>query len=203
MIGRLTGTILQKQAPELLLEVNGVGYEINAPMTTFYKLPEEGQQVSLHTHLVVREDAHLLYGFFDVLDRALFKLLIRINGVGPKLALTILSGMDTQTFVRCIHNGDSSSLVRVPGIGKKTAERLLIEMRDYLKDWQQGNSVAGGVSASMYEGMSVQASARRDAESALLALGYKTVEAARAIAAIRNDELSSEEMIRLALQNMN
>ncbi len=202
MIGRLTGIIVDKQAPGLLLDVNGVGYEIYAPMTTFYKLPEAGSKVSLHTHLVVREDAHLLYGFFDEVDRALFRLLIKINGVGPKLALAILSGMEAQAFVQCIHDGDVTTLVRIPGIGKKTAERLVIEMRDRIKDWQQGKITTGQTGLISLESLSIKNSVRHDAESALLALGYKNSEAAKAIAQIKDEGLSSEEMIRLALKNM-
>ncbi|HSB97665.1 MAG TPA: Holliday junction branch migration protein RuvA, partial [Spongiibacteraceae bacterium] len=135
MIGRIRGKLLEKQAPELLVDVNGVGYEIQAPMTTIYQLPALGETVELFTHLVVREDAHLLFGFASLRDRALFRALIKVNGVGPKLALTILSGMDAQDFVRCVRDNDGAGLVRLPGVGKKTAERLLIEMRDRLRDW--------------------------------------------------------------------
>lgn len=202
MIGRLTGILIDKQAPGLLLDVNGVAYEIYAPMTTFYKLPDMGSKVSLHTHLVVREDAHLLYGFFDEVDRALFRLLIKINGVGPKLALAILSGMEAQAFVQCIHDGDSATLVRVPGVGKKTAERLVIEMRDRIKDWQQGKTATSHSGLISLESLTIKNSARHDAESALLALGYKNSEAAKAIAQIKEEGLSSEELIRLALKNM-
>ncbi len=202
MIARLSGKLLAKHAPELLLDVNGVGYEVSAPMTTFYKLPAEGEPLSLYTHLVVREDAHQLYGFFDELDRALFRLLIKTNGVGPKLALAILSGMEAATFVHCIHSGDSSALVKVPGVGKKTAERLMIEMRDRIKQWQGISSSGAGDDNASFAGFATQSSARADAESALLALGYKAGEAAKAIAQIKDNDLSSEEMIRLALQNM-
>lgn len=135
MIGRIRGKLLEKQAPELLVDVNGVGYEIQAPMTTIYLLPALGETVELFTHLVVREDAHLLFGFASLRDRTLFRALIKVNGVGPKLALTILSGMDAQDFVRCVRDDDTAGLVRLPGVGKKTAERLLIEMRDRLRDW--------------------------------------------------------------------
>ena|SRR5690606_13241710 len=202
MIGRLTGVLLSKQAPELLLDVNGVAYEISAPMTTFYKLPEEGQALTLHTHLVVREDAHLLFGFYDLAERSLFRLLIKTNGVGPKLALAILSGIEAQAFVQCIHDGDSSTLVKVPGVGKKTAERLLIEMRDKIKDWKTGKTnMAHGAIIGLEE-LVPQPTARHDAESALIALGYKAADAAKAIAQIKEKDLSSEELIRLALKNM-
>ncbi len=202
MIGRLTGVLVHKQAPELLLDVNGVGYEVSAPMTTFYKLPEEGQTLSLHTHLVVREDAQLLYGFYDIVERSLFRLLIKINGVGPKLALAILSGIDAKAFVQCIHDGDSSTLVKVPGVGKKTAERLVIEMRDKIKDWSGDSAASSEKGVIGLEDLIPESSARTDAESALQALGYKAADAAKAIAQIKDADLSSEELIRLALQNM-
>ena len=135
MIGRIHGILLEKQAPLLLVDVQGLGYEIQAPMSTIYQLPAIGQAVTLHIHMVVREDAQLLYGFVELRERALFKTLIKVSGVGPKLALTLLSGMETDDFVRCVHDNDIASLVRLPGVGKKTAERLLVEMRDRLKDW--------------------------------------------------------------------
>jgi Holliday junction DNA helicase RuvA len=199
MIGRIHGTLIDKQAPELLVDANGVGYEIQAPMTTFYALPPVGDPVVLHTHLIVREDAHLLYGFVTREERALFRALIRVNGVGPKLALAILSGMDVDAFVRCVRDNDTNALIRLPGIGKKTAERLLIEMRDRLRDWH-----ADGLAVS--EG-AAQLSARNgdallEAESALIALGYKPQEAARMIAAVRVEGASSEELIRAALKSV-
>jgi len=199
MIGRITGVLLEKQAPELLVDVNGVGYEIQAPMTTIYQLPEVGQVVVLHTHFVVREDAQLLYGFAELQERRLFRALIKVNGVGPKLALTILSGIETDEFVRCVRDGDTLSLVRLPGVGKKTAERLLVEMKDRLKDWQI-DSIADESRAS---GMGFSNSITAEAESALIALGYKPQEAAKAIAAANNDSMtSSEQLIRAALKNM-
>ncbi|HEY3699200.1 MAG TPA: Holliday junction branch migration protein RuvA [Spongiibacteraceae bacterium] len=199
MIGRIRGKLLEKQAPELLVDVNGVGYEIQAPMTTIYQLPALGESVELFTHLIVREDAHLLYGFASQRDRALFRALIKVNGVGPKLALTILSGMDVADFVRCVRDGDTVGLVRLPGVGKKTAERLLIEMRDRLRDWH-----ADGVAVS--EG-AAQLPARGgdrllEAESALISLGYKPQEATKMIAAVKgSDAATSEELIRAALKN--
>jgi Holliday junction DNA helicase RuvA len=200
MIGRIRGKLLEKQAPELLVDVNGVGYEIHAPMTTIYQLPALGETVELFTHLVVREDAHLLFGFASLRDRALFRALIKVNGVGPKLALTILSGMDAQDFVRCVRDNDTAGLVRLPGVGKKTAERLLIEMRDRLRDWPiDGLAVAEG---------SAQLPQRADdklfeAESALISLGYKPQEATRMIAAIHKSDatLTSEQLIRGALKS--
>lgn len=200
MIGRIRGKLLEKHAPELLVDVSGVGYEIQAPMTTIYQLPAPGETVELFTHLVVREDAHLLFGFASQRDRALFRALIKVNGVGPKLALTILSGMDAQDFVRCVRDNDGAGLVRLPGVGKKTAERLLIEMRDRLHDWSaDGLAVAEG---------SAQLPPRAgdkllDAESALVSLGYKPQEATRMIAAVSKADanLTSEQLIRAALKN--
>jgi Holliday junction DNA helicase RuvA len=197
MIGRIRGKLLEKQAPELLVDVNGVGYEIHAPMTTIYQLPALGEQVELHTHLIVREDAHLLFGFASLQDRALFRALIKVNGVGPKLALTILSGMDVNDFVRCVRDGDTAGLVKLPGVGKKTAERLLIEMRDRLRDWH-----ADGVAVS--EGAAQLPKRENDylleAESALIALGYKPAEATKMIAAVKNEGTTSEILIRAALK---
>ena len=150
MIGRLQGVILVKQAPEIVIDVNGVGYEVQVPMTTIYQLPEVGKSVTLHTHFVVREDAQLLYGFAELRERSLFRTLIKVNGVGPKLALTILSGIESDDFVRCVRDGDTASLVRLPGVGKKTAERLLVEMKDRLKDWAiNGTAVSNKVPAPL------------------------------------------------------
>ena len=197
MIGRISGILLVKQAPEILVDVGGIGYELQVPMSTIYQLPELGQNVSLHTHFVVREDAQLLYGFASLSERRLFRTLIKVNGVGPKLALTILSGIDGDEFVRCVRDGDTATLVRLPGVGKKTAERLLVEMRDRLKDWHVDVSPAtlGGATISSN-------SSAAEAESALVALGYKPAEAGKAIAAVRGDADSSEQLIRLALKNM-
>lgn len=198
MIGRLQGKLIQKQPPQLLIDVQGVGYEVDAPMSTFYQLPETGQPVTLHTHLVVREDAQLLYGFASEAERALFRNLIKINGVGPKLALTILSGISTDDFVRCVHENNAAALVSLPGIGKKTAERLIVELRDRLKDEQ---SYAGG---SLPAGGSVTvpvASPVGDAVSALIALGYKPQDASKMVRAVNVDGMDAENIIRLSLQN--
>ena len=130
MIGRLRGTLAEKQPPHLILDVNGIGYELEVPMTTLYRLPTVGEPVTLHTHLVVREDAHLLYGFAEKRDRELFRELIRLNGVGPKLALALMSGLEVDELVRCVQAQDTSVLVKIPGVGKKTAERLLVELKD-------------------------------------------------------------------------
>ncbi len=196
MIGRLHGTLLEKQPPQLLLDVGGVGYEISAPMTTFYELPETGNEITLHTHLAVREDAHVLYGFLCEQDRLLFRTLIKVSGVGPKLALAILSGMAADEFAGCVQQGDSALLTRLPGVGKKTAERLVVELKDRLKDWQ-GVALPAEVSTSR----AVPASnALKDAISALVSLGYKPQEASRMVSQLENDGLSSEELIRLALK---
>jgi Holliday junction DNA helicase RuvA len=201
MIGRIRGNLVHKQPPDILVEVGGVGYELQVPMTTLFLLPELGAEVSLVTHFVVREDAQLLYGFIDERDRALFRQLIKVSGVGPKLALTILSGMDSASFARCVQRDDISALVALPGVGKKTAERLLVEMRDKLKDWlgQMQTELPSG------SGASVESASDRvgDAESALISLGYKPAEAARVVAAVNDDSVSdSEELIRRALKSM-
>ncbi len=201
MIGRIRGNLVHKQPPDILVEVGGVGYELQVPMTTLFLLPELGAEVSLVTHFVVREDAQLLYGFIDERDRALFRQLIKVSGVGPKLALTILSGMDSASFARCVQRDDISALVALPGVGKKTAERLLVEMRDKLKDWlgQMQTELPTG------SGASVESASDRvgDAESALISLGYKPAEAARVVAAVNDDSVSdSEELIRRALKSM-
>ena len=202
MIGRIRGILVHKHPPDILVEVGGVSYEIQVPMTTLFQLPALGSEVSLLTHFVVREDAQLLYGFIDERDRGLFRQLIRITGVGPKLALTILSGMDAASFARCVQRDDISSLVALPGVGKKTAERLLVEMRDKLADWfgqpEEATELAGA-------GVPVEPVSDRvaDAESALIALGYKPAEAARVVSAVNDDSVhDSEELIRRALKSM-
>ena len=199
MIGRIRGILVHKQAPLILVEVGGVGYELQVPMTTLFQLPELGTEVSLVTHFVVREDAQLLYGFIEEGDRSLFRQLIRVNGVGPKLALTILSGMDAKSFARCVQRDDISSLIALPGVGKKTAERLLVEMRDKLKDWfGRLENVAGeGVSPAPLPDITA------DAEGALITLGYKPQDAGRMVAAVNDDSvMDSEELIRRALKSV-
>ena len=194
MIGLLRGRILSKQPPRLLLDVQGVGYEVDAPMTTFYDLPAVGDEATLHTHLVVREDAHTLYGFIALTDRDLFRNLLKVNGVGARLALTILSGMDASAFVACVQNGDTGSLVRLPGIGKKTAERLIIELRDRLDSASVTTASAAGAPAG------VTISPVEDAVSALVGLGYKPQEASQMVRTMETSDMSSEEIIRSALQ---
>lgn len=196
MIGFLRGVLVEKQPPSLLLDVQGVGYEIEAPMTTFYELPAVGEKVSLFTHLAVREDAHTLYGFSKTSDRSLFRALIKVNGVGARLALTILSGMPAADFALCVQAGDTAALVKLPGVGKKTAERLVIEMRDKLADWE--GAATGGVAAVPRPGV---ADPTEDAVSALMALGYKAPEASRLVRAVDAKGLSTEDIIRAALQS--
>ena len=194
MIGFLSGILRDKQPPQLLIDVQGVGYEVEAPMTTFYDLPEVGQPLTLFTHLAVREDAHTLYGFSKTSDRALFRNLIRVNGVGAKLALTILSGMDASLFAACVQAGDAAALVKLPGIGKKTAERLIIEMRDRL----DGVGTSAPVAA---DGQPVAAANPvEEAVSALIALGYRPPDASRMVRAVDTEGVSTEEIIRSALQ---
>lgn len=195
MIGRLRGTLAEKRPPYLLLDVNGVGYELEAPMGTIFQLPELGQEVTLHTHLVVREDAHLLFAFATLAERTLFRTLLKVNGVGAKLALTILSGISADDFARCVQESDTASLVRLPGVGKKTAERLIIEMRDRLDDWQPAPLLAGGAVAA-----APVVDVVKDALSALLALGYKPPEASRLISKLDTEGMDSEAIIRAALK---
>jgi Holliday junction DNA helicase RuvA len=203
MIGRIRGILVHKQAPLILVEVGGVGYELQVPMTTLFQLPELGTEVSLVTHFVVREDAQLLYGFFEEGDRSLFRQLIKVSGVGPKLALTILSGMDGRSFARCVQRDDISSLTALPGVGKKTAERLLVEMRDKIKDWMvrlDADGADAGVDGTSPVPLPDIAA---DAEGALISLGYKPQEASRMVAAVTDDSVKdSEELIRRALKSM-
>ncbi|WP_339514320.1 Holliday junction branch migration protein RuvA [Pseudomonas sp. RL_15y_Pfl2_60] len=200
MIGRLRGTLAEKQPPHLILDVNGLGYELEVPMTTLYRLPSVGEPLTLHTHLVVREDAQLLYGFFEKRERELFRELIRLNGVGPKLALALMSGLEVDELVRCVQAQDTSALVKIPGVGKKTAERLLVELKDRFKAWE---TLPGMTSLVVTPAAGAAApSAENDAVSALISLGYKPQEASRAVSAIKEDGLSSEDLIRRALKGM-
>lgn len=201
MIGRLRGTILEKQPPIVLLELNGVGYEVHMPMTCFYELPEIGQEVILWTQFIVREDAQLLYGFNDKQERALFRELIKVNGVGPKLALAILSGMSAHQFVSAIEQEAISSLVKLPGVGKKTAERLVVEMKDRFKGLNGdlfNNSAIDlpGSSAAKQNSHDIEA----EAVSALISLGYKPQDASRMIGRVANGATNCEALIREALR---
>jgi holliday junction DNA helicase RuvA len=192
MIGMLHGRIASKAPPQLVVDVGGVGYELEAPMSTFFLLPAVGQDVRLLTHMVVREDAQLLYGFGTDAERRLFRNLIKVSGVGPKIALALLSGISVEGFAHCVQNQDVSALTRVPGIGRKIAERLLIEMRDRLN----GAEAASGATA-----VPTGSSPEAEAFGALVALGYKPAEASRLLKSAEGGTQSTEELIRRALQN--
>ncbi|RMF17350.1 MAG: Holliday junction branch migration protein RuvA [Gammaproteobacteria bacterium] len=197
MIGRLKGTLLESHPPTLLLDVQGVGYEVEVPLSLLGHLPRPGDALELHTHFVVREDAQLLYGFLSRHDRDLFRQLIKVNGVGPKLALAILSHMDAPSFVATVTAEDVGALTRLPGIGKKTAERLVVEMKDRLKEW--------GAPASATAPLAVEApglSPTEEAEEALVALGYKPAEAARAVRAVATPDMDRDTLIKSALRSM-
>jgi len=207
VIGRLSGTLAEKFPPEILIECAGVGYEVTMPMTSIYALPELNEHAIIYTHFVVREDAQLLYGFANTTERKLFRLLIKVNGVGPKLALAVLSAMSADQFVNCVAHDDVSGIVKIPGVGKKTAERLLIEMRDRLKDWQI-TSLTPATDA-----MPVQLSTEQtfvnafndhkgDATNALISLGYKQAQADKAVKLVYSEGMSSEDIIRHALKSM-
>lgn len=197
MIGYLRGNLLEKRPPWLLLDVGGVGYEVEAPMTVFYELAEVGDSVQLYTHLVVREDAQLLYGFASRYERELFRALIKVNGVGPKMALAILSGIEAGRLAQCIEQQDVSALVKVPGVGKKTAERLVIEMSDRLAKLEGAPLQVGRVDLDR------PADAVQDAVAALESLGYRSKDALAAVAKVEQaDGLSSEELIRRALKQL-
>ena len=196
MIGFLRGIIVKKQPPLLLLDVQGVGYEVEAPMTTFYALPEVKNQVEIFTHMIVRDDAHLLFGFASEEERHLFRTLIKVNGVGAKMGLTILSGIEADEFALCVKNNDADRLVKLPGVGKKTAERLIIEMRDRLDDFPASSSTtkSSGIPATSSDPVD-------EAVSALIGLGYKPQEASKFVLAVASDDMTSEELIREALKN--
>ncbi|AWK82271.1 Holliday junction branch migration protein RuvA [Photobacterium damselae] len=206
MIGRLRGTVLEKQPPEVLLEVGGIGYEVQMPMSCFYELPEVGQEAIIFTHFVVREDAQLLYGFNKKSERELFREVIKANGVGPKLGLAILSAMTASQFVLSVEQEDITTLVKIPGVGKKTAERLLVEMKDRLKGWGEGDlfTPAQDTAASNapIQNPSSQARAEDEAVSALVALGYKPQQASKVVSQVAQPEMSSETIIREALRSM-
>ena len=196
MIGRIQGVLLSKQPPQMLIDVQGLGYEVEAPMSTFYQLPATGERVLLHTHLVVREDAHLLYGFYTESERSMFRSLIRINGVGPKLALTILSGVSADEFSRCIMENDAKALTGLPGVGKKTAERLIVELRDKIEQ----DSLPATASVASGSHVVYQSNPVSDAVSALVALGYKAQEASRMVRSIETQDMTTEASIKAALE---
>ncbi len=198
MIGRLRGNILEKKPPFLLLDVNGVGYEIEAPMSTFFNLSEIGSEVVLKTHLLVREDAQLLYGFFTDIEKTMFRELIKVSGIGAKVALAILSGMQVDEFINYVNNKDVIALTRIPGIGKKTAERLIIEIKDKLKNLDLGMTSVIDNGSNSVSTPSSQIIA--DASNALLALGYKHNDAESMVKTAFSTELTTEEIIRQALR---
>lgn len=199
MIGRIRGQLAATHPPEILVDVGGIGYELQVPMTTLFQLPPLGGEVVLLTHMVVREDAQLLYGFAIEQDRRLFRELIKVSGVGPRLALTLLSGMDAHAFARCLERDDVKALVALPGVGRKTAERLLVEMRDKAGKWL--GELAPEPDAAGLVMPSVATDAREEAEQALIALGYKPAEAARWVAGVDDAEAaSSADIIRKALR---
>ena len=203
MIGRIRGILADKQPPHLLIDSHGVGYEIEAPMSVFYRLSEVGKEVMLYTHFVVRDDTRLLYGFNSKAERELFRTLIKVNGVGPKLGLTLLSSIKTDMFVRCVQTGDSGTLLKLPGVGKKTSERLIVEMKDKLDRWSASfldsqpmlleDEIADNATNNDVE---------QEAVTALTALGYKHQKAIQVIAKLFRDGMSSEELIRQSLKNM-
>ena len=201
MIGRLTGTVLEKTPPQVVVEAGGVGYEVDVPMGTFCQLPAVGHAVVLFTHLVVREDAQLLYGFNNKQERTLFRELIKTNGVGPKLALAILSGMSAPQFVNAVEREDPAALIKLPGIGKKTAERLIVEMKDRFKGLHGDLfTPAADLVLTSPGGPATDDDAEQEAVAALVALGYKPQEASRMVSKIAKPDASSETLIREALR---
>jgi len=197
MIGFLKGSLVSKSPPHLVLEVRGVGYELEAPMATFYALPEDSSEVLLFTHLVIREDAHLLFGFSDRAQRELFRSLLKISGVGPRVGLAILSTLSTAQFIQCVNQQDTMTLTSVPGIGKKTAERMLLDMRDRIATLQMPDGDGATLDGERIESPQ---SPIEDAVGALVALGYKTADANRAIRAVEENSPGRDDLIRNALQ---
>lgn len=203
MIGRIRGTLAEKHPPEILVDVAGVGYEIHMPMTSFYQLPAVGEEVVVYTHFVVREDAQLLFGFADKMERGLFRELIKANGVGPKLGLAILSGMSATQFLASVQNEDVSALVSLPGIGKKTAERLVVELKDRLAKFGKTQSiVVPPPSSDLLSGSTIVPvnDSREEAQSALIALGYKPAQASKLVESVYQEGMESEALIREALK---
>lgn len=207
MIGRIHGQLLEKSPPDVLVDVGGVGYELQLPMTSFYQLPAVGASCTLYTHFVVREDAQLLFGFADKLERGLFRELIKANGVGPKLGLAILSGMSAKQFLQVVQLEDVTSLTKLPGIGKKTAERLVVELRDRLAKFTQNMDSsssellsAGGMDNGGENAIVPLSDVKEEAMSALVALGYKPVQASKMVNAVYQNDMDSEALIRQALK---
>ena len=199
MIGCLIGEVLALEAPTVLLNVNGVGYEIDTPLTTFCQL-KKGQKITLWTHLAVREDAQLLYGFLDAQEKTIFRTLLKVNGVGPKMALGILSTLSVELLIHTVEHEDINTLIKVPGVGKKTAERLMIELRDRFKAMSNEVSSSNStVTQIQFTGNSAVA----EAEAALQSLGYKPAETQKLINAVKADFTEASDIIRAALKSMN
>lgn len=201
MIGRLHGILIEKQPPEIMLDVHGVGYELLLPMTSIYELPDVGQEVVLFTHMVVREDAHSLFGFTQKRDRTLFRELIKTNGVGPKLALAILSAMAVDEFSYAIKREEISRLIKIPGVGKKTAERLIVELKGKFNDVNPNFFTTHSLLEEKQSAVTSSDEPVYEAISALVALGYKTIEAEKLVKRIAQPDWSSEQLIREALKN--
>jgi len=205
MIGRIRGELIEKQPPDILVDVCGVGYEIQMPMSCFYQLPEVGEEVVICTHFVVREDAQLLFGFNTKHERHLFRELIKTNGVGPKLALAILSGMSAAQFINCVKEGDTTTLIKLPGVGKKTAERLVIELKDRLKNWSANDLFTPVTETSSLDDPFLtekKQDVREEAISALVVLGYKQAQAEKVVSQVIKSEMTSEMLIRETLRAM-
>ena len=200
MIGKISGVLEEKNTHQALIDVNGLSYEVEVPITTSFDMPEIGNKVQLYTHFVVREDAQLLYGFLKKQDREMFRVLIKVNGVGPKLGLAILSGLDSVSLIRCVQDDDLASLVKLPGIGKKTAERLLIELRDKVKALLASEPALAAMDTLSFSPVAV--SVEDEAEEALIALGYKPQAAAKSIKSCKQEGQSVEDLIKTALKNM-
>ena len=199
MIGCLIGEVFALEAPTVLLNVNGVGYEVDTPLSTFCQL-QKGQSVTLWTHLTVREDAQLLYGFLQPQEKTIFRTLLKVNGVGPKMALGILSTLSIELLIHTVENEDLNTLIKVPGVGKKTAERLMIELRDRFKAFATGTTPSNSTSTQIqFTGNSAVA----EAEAALQSLGYKPLEAQKLINAVKADYTEASDIIRAALKSMN
>jgi Holliday junction DNA helicase RuvA len=196
MIGRLHGTVVEKSAPQIIIDIHGVGYEVETPLPTFCQVAL-GKEATLWIHQVIREDANLLYGFSDREERALFRLFLKVSGVGPKLALSLLSGMEPNAFLRCIERDDVVTLTKIPGVGKKTAERLIIELRDRIKELMPNSATA-----TERLSLTTQLSPVAEAEQALMALGYKPLEAQKAVALVKNQHEDTANLIRAALKSM-
>ncbi|EIC21966.1 Holliday junction branch migration protein RuvA [Thiorhodovibrio frisius] len=203
MIGRIQGRLIAKQPPQLMVDVQGIGYELEAPMSVFYDLPELGSIVTLLTHLIVREDAHVLYAFGNEGERALFRHLLKISGVGAKMALAILSSMDAARFAECVQYEDITALCRVPGVGKKTAQRLVIEMKDRLAAGLPATGTSGAATTGQTRPLAAAASPLTEAVHALEALGYRPADAARMARAASEQAETTEEIIRIALKSLN